>query len=182
MRRRLDLARAMLHDPRLLLADEPTSGLDEPSFQRTWKQLEELTQDGTAGVLVTTHRPEEAERCDRLIILNQGTMVAMGTPEALKSQLKEDLVILKGDNPAGLCKELEAMGLEANQDGEFVHVQCERGHEWIVRIVERLPEGRLHTISLRHPDLGEAFLQLTGETLDGCDETTPAPQAKGEAS
>ncbi|MGM0577303.1 MAG: ATP-binding cassette domain-containing protein [Myxococcota bacterium] len=167
MRRRLDLARAMMHGPRLLLLDEPTAGLDEAAFQRTWRQVTDLAVRAGTGVLVTTHRPAEAERCDRLVVLDRGRVVAEGTPEDLKSNLRGDRVVLEGDDPEALAAAVEEhLGLSPHVDGREVHVTCERGHEVVVRIVEALPPGRLNAVSVRRPGLGDVFLERTGNTLD----------------
>lgn len=167
MKRRLDIARALLHEPKLLAADEPTSGLDEMSYHRTWSQLEALRDGGRTGILLTTHRPAEAERCDRLVFLSEGKVVATGTPEELKSQVSQDLVIVETDDPAEVAAVVsDRLGLETRRDGAHVVVECERGHEVIVRIVEEVTRGRVSAIHLKRPGLGDVFLKLTGASLD----------------
>jgi ABC-2 type transport system ATP-binding protein len=167
MRRRLDIARAMLHRPRLLLLDEPTTGLDERAWRRTWQQIRQVAQTGEAAVLLTTHRPEEAERADRVLIMDAGRIVANGTPDALIGRIEGDVVVLRGENPQALAEELtRALGLSSTIEGRDVHVNATRGHELIVRIVEALPAGRLISVSLRRPGLGDVFLALTGSALD----------------
>ena len=110
MRRRLDLARAMLHAPGLVLADEPTTGLDEAAFQRTWRQLERLRDSEQAAILVTTHRPEEAERCDRLAVLSEGRIALIDTPEGLRSRVHGDVIALEAEDPEGLSAQVEPLG------------------------------------------------------------------------
>lgn len=172
MKRRLDIGRALLHEPKLLCADEPTTGLDELSFHRTWTQLENLRDEARTGVLLTTHRPAEAERCDRLVFIADGKVVATGTPEELKSQVAQDLVVVETDDPAEVATAIQdGLGLGTRLDGSSVVVECELGHEVIVRIVETVTRGRIQSIHLKRPGLGDVFLKLTGASLDR--EVTP---------
>ena len=167
MKRRLDIGRALLHEPKLLCADEPTTGLDELSFHRTWTQLESLRDEGKTGILLTTHRPEEAERCDRLVFIADGKVVATGTPDELKSQVAQDIVVVETDNPDEVASAVQdVLGLETRRDGSSVVVECELGHEVLVRIVESVTRGRIHSIHLKRPGLGDVFLKLTGASLD----------------
>lgn len=167
MKRRLDVGRALLHEPKLLCADEPTTGLDELSFHRTWTQLENLRDKGETGILLTTHRPAEAERCDRLVFIANGKVVASGTPDELKSQVAPDLVVVETDNPGEVSSAIQdGLGLETRRDGSSVVVECELGHEVIVRIVETVARGRIQSIHLKRPGLGDVFLKLTGASLD----------------
>lgn len=167
MKRRLDIGRALLHEPKLLCADEPTTGLDELSFHRTWTQLENLRDEGRTGILLTTHRPAEAERCDRLVFIADGRVVATGTPDELKSQVARDLVVVETDNPAEVAAAIQDdLGLDTRRDGSSVVVECELGHEVVVRIVESVARGRIQSIHLKRPGLGDVFLKLTGASLD----------------
>ena len=167
MRRRLDIARALLHGPDLLLMDEPTAGLDEFSFRHTWSRLHEMRREDRLSILVATHRPEEAEQCDRLIVLDRGSIVRTGTPEALKRDVANDVVIIQAPNIALLRDEIEAAfdltGLLHNNE---LLIACDEGHQLIPRIVERFPDGRLSSISLRRPSLADVFLKLTGNMLE----------------
>ncbi|MHB8416599.1 MAG: ABC transporter ATP-binding protein [Myxococcales bacterium] len=176
MRRRLELARALVHRPEILVLDEPTSGLDEASFQRAWAQLERLRRDEGLTVLVTTHRPEEAERCQRLLVLHHGRAVACDTVEALRRRVSGDVVELElqsedQSNPAGLTLAKawallnERFGIEARESDRGLRVERERGHEWIPRLVEAFPPGALRSVSLRRPSLADVFLTLTGQEL-----------------
>ena len=167
MRRRLDLVRAMLHAPTLVLADEPTTGLDEAAFQRTWRQLEHLRDKKNAAILVTTHRPEEAERCDRLAVLVDGKILCVETPDTLRARLQGDVIVLDSKEPDTLLTHLSALiDTEPRREGDKVLIECERGHELIVRIVEALPAGTLRSVELRRPGLGDAFLKITGTSLE----------------
>lgn len=167
MKRRLDIARAFLDRPLLLVADEPTTGLDQGSFQATWQQIESLRTETGTGVLVSTHRPEEAARCDRLLFLDRGVVVAEGTPAELVSALREDMVVLEtaeGDHIAELVT--GELGLEVRRVGADLHIPCSRGHEAIVRVIEAAPEGTIQAVHLRRPGLGDVFVHLTGRTLE----------------
>ena len=166
MRRRLELARSLMHRPRLLLMDEPTTGLDEISFQRSWSQIKTLTQEEGVSVLLSTHRPEEAAHCDRIAFISDGTVIACDTPEALQAQISGDRLQLTGADPELLTRVLrEQFSLEAQPFEGGVSCHCEAGHQLIPRVVEALPEGALHSVQLQRPHLGDVFLKLTGAQL-----------------
>jgi ABC-2 type transport system ATP-binding protein len=166
MRRRLELARAVVHRPEVLLLDEPTSGLDAAAFRRTWEALEaERTTSGLTAIL-TTHRPDEAERCDRLAVLSHGRIVAVESPAALRAAVAGDVVTVEADGAEGLAEEVArrfAVAARAAPGGFAVEV--ERGHELVPRLVEAFPPGRFRSVAVRRPTLADAFLHLTGETL-----------------
>jgi ABC-2 type transport system ATP-binding protein len=171
MRRRLELARALVHRPSLLVMDEPTSGLDEASFQRTWTRLAELRSEMGLTVLITTHRPEEAERCQRLLVLHQGRAVALGSPDVLRERVSGDVISLQSADPEGVARTLrERFALDPRVVDGQVLVERERGHEWVPRLVEAFPAGALRSVSLRRPSLGDVFLKLTGEGLEAASE------------
>jgi len=162
MRRRIELARALVHDPAILVLDEPTTGLDEGAFRDVWARLHALRAARGLTILLTTHRPEEAERCDRLGILDGGRLVACDTPEGLRRRVHGDLVVVEvtGD-PQAAAALLGGRVLEGR-----VVLERDRGHEEIPRIVEALPPGTVRAITLRTAGLGEAFLELTGHELE----------------
>jgi ABC-2 type transport system ATP-binding protein len=167
MKRRLDLARALIHEPRLLLMDEPTSGLDEAAFRNTWERLDTMRAGRELSILVTTHRPEEGERCDRVAVLSGGKIIAVDAPQTLREQVAADVIVLSGKDPAALCKEAQShFDFPCRVDGDGVVMECEKGHELIPRIVEAFPNGRLDSVSLRRPSLADVFLKMTGTGLD----------------
>jgi ABC-2 type transport system ATP-binding protein len=167
MKRRLELARALLHDPRLLLLDEPTTGLDEVSFQRVWERILQLRASHGTSVLVATHRAEEAALCDRVAVLDQGRLVACDTPQALIDRLAGDVLTLEADDPVALAAEIEqSFELEARVVGDTVVVERERGHELVPRLIEGLAPGRIRSLSMHRPDLSDVFVKLTGHALD----------------
>ena len=166
MKRRLELARSLVHEPRLLLLDEPTVGLDEISFDRTWKRLAQLRAERGLSLLLSTHRPEEAARCDQLALLDQGRVVAIDTPANLLARVSGDVVTLHGEQPRALGDTVrERFGLEVRPLEDGVALVVERGHEWIPRLVEAFPSGRLTAVNMHRPSLADVFLKLTGHTL-----------------
>jgi ABC-2 type transport system ATP-binding protein len=166
MRRRLELARALLHEPALLVMDEPTTGLDERFFRQTWERIEQLSAERGLTVLLTTHRAEEAERCDRVAIVDQGTIIAEGEPEALRRRVSGDVLTLEAKEPDALCAELSArFELSARVVEGKVVLERERGHELIPRIIEALPAGRIDALSMHRPTLSDVFVKLTGRSL-----------------
>ncbi len=170
MRRRLEIARALVARPAILLMDEPTTGLDAAAFRAAWDGLDGLRRTEGLTVILTTHRPDEAERCDRLAVLAAGRIAACETPDALRARIPGDVVVVEADEPASLAAEISArLGVPAVVREDGVHVERERGHELVPRIVEAFPPGRLRSVSLRRPTLADAYLALTGVSLEEAD-------------
>lgn len=166
MKRRLDLARALLHEPRLLFMDEPTSGLDEASFRDTWERLSTLRKGRELTVIVATHRPDEAAHCDRLAVLSEGRVAIVDTPAALQERVSKDIIVLRAADPAGLADDVRSrFSLACLVDGLDVLIETERGAELVPRLVEGLGSHRLESVSLRRPTLADVFLKVTGTTL-----------------
>jgi ABC-2 type transport system ATP-binding protein len=166
MRRRLELARALVHAPSILLMDEPTTGLDAAAFRRTWETLQALRRDEGVTMVVATHRPDEAEECDRLAVISRGRIVACETPAALRGRVAGDVVTIDADDPEGLAREVAArFRVHARATAGSVHIERERGHELVPRLVEAFPSGRFRAVALRRPSLADAFVALTGEQL-----------------
>jgi ABC-2 type transport system ATP-binding protein len=166
LRRRVELARALVHRPAVLVMDEPTTGLDAAAFRAFWAEVERLR--GVEGItaVLATHRPDEAERCDRLAVLAGGIVVACEAPDALRARVKGDVVVIEADAPEAIAAELSArLGLTARVREEAVHVEREAAHALVPRIVEAFPAGRIRAISVRRPTLADAYLALTGAAL-----------------
>src|SRR5256885_3119043 len=108
MQRRLELAKGLLHHPSVLLLDEPTTGLDPGARRDLWQYLRNLRDEEQVTVIVTTHLMEEAERCDRLAILNEGKLVALGTPAELKQEIGGDVIVLETGEPENLASRIRA--------------------------------------------------------------------------
>ena len=167
MRRRLDLGRALLHKPSLLVMDEPTNGLDERAFRDTWEVLDRLRSRDGAAVLIATHRPEEAAKCDTLIVLEKGQAACMASPESLVNQVAPDVLTIVCTEPQTVAQKIkDSLGLEAIVAADGVQVPCEEGHQKVVRIVELFKERQIDSISLRRPTLADVFLKITGTHLD----------------
>ena len=170
MKRRLDIARALIHNPRVLILDEPTTGLDEGAFQRMWGHLLALREQRALTILLSTHRPEEAAKCDRIAFIENGRVVACDTPEALQRLVSADRLSVHCQDPA---KAAEVLGeqLSLNEGEELsihelgLNLISEEGHKLIPRIVEVLPSGSVSAIQLSRPNLGDVFLHLTGASL-----------------
>jgi ABC-2 type transport system ATP-binding protein len=176
MRRRLELARALVHAPEVLLLDEPTTGLDAAAFRRAWAEIEAQRRSRGLTAVLTTHRPDEAERCDRLAVLSHGRVVAVDTPAALRASVSGDVVVVEADGGGELAGEIASrLGVEARAVAGGVAVARDRGHELVPRLVEAFPPGRFRSVAVRRPTLADAFLRLTGEDLG----EGPAPGAGG---
>ncbi len=171
-RRRLDLALGLVHRPQLLFLDEPTTGLDPQSRARLWELVRALNRDGTT-VFLTTHYLEEAdELCERVAIIDQGRIVAEGTPRELKREIAGDLVTagFAGAELAGRARDLLAaqpFAREARLDGEVLRLYVDHGEAALPAIL-RLLDGAglaLRSITLTHPSLDDVFLKQTGRSL-----------------
>jgi len=170
LRRRVEIAKALLHAPRLLLLDEPSTGLDPGARRDLWETLEALRREGVT-VLLTTHFMEEGDRCDRLALLDGGKIVAEGTPAALKGEVGGDVVTLTGPDPEGLARDVAARFPELSpslRDGA-VRLTRDRGHELVARLAEAFA-GRFDSVTVARPSLEDVFLRQTGRRLFGEDE------------
>ncbi len=170
-RRRVDLARALIHSPALLLMDEPTTGLDEAAFRELWARL--LTTRDRTGltILVATHRADEAERCDRLVVLDRGRTVTVCTPNELASRVHGDLVVIDCDDiatgKARLSAAFPSITIEDVPETGALSFRIDRGHEAIPLAVDALRGLLVRSVSLRRPSLSDAFLAVTGHSLEG---------------
>jgi ABC-2 type transport system ATP-binding protein len=169
LRRRVEIAKALLHRPRLLLLDEPSTGLDPGARRDLWGTLEALRGEGVT-VLLTTHFMEEGDRCDRLVLLDRGEIVAEGSPAGLKEEIGGDVITLNGPDPEALARDLVARfpELAPTLDEGAVRLHRERGHELVARLAEALP-GRIDSVTVARPSLEDVFLRRTGHRLYGED-------------
>lgn len=162
LQRRVELAKAFLHRPRLLLLDEPSTGLDPGARKDLWDYLRDLRDREGATILVTTHLMEEAERCDRLGILDHGRLLALDTPEKLRAGIGGDVIILKGRYPEGLCRKLnEQFQLQARVMDQMVRVEYKGSPRLILEILEAFGT-EVDSISIGRPSLEDVFIKLTG--------------------
>jgi ABC-2 type transport system ATP-binding protein len=180
MQRRIELAKGLLHHPGVLLLDEPTTGLDPGARRDLWQYLQMLRDEEHVSVLVTTHLMEEAERCDRLAIMNEGNLVALGTPSELKSEIGGDVILLDAAGDAGLLAEhiRARFDVEATVLGNQVRIEREGGHRFVPDVVEAFP-GEIQAISVSKPALEDVFIHRTGHKFWSEErETNSADQTK----
>jgi len=175
MQRRIELAKGLLHRPGVLLLDEPTTGLDPGARRDLWQYLQTLRDEEHVSVLVTTHLMEEAERCDRLAIMNEGNLVALGTPAELKSEIGGDVVLLEAAHDAArLADNIRArFHVHTTVIDSQVRIEREGGHRFVTDVVEAFP-GEIQAISVSKPALEDVFIRRTGHKF--WSENGDAPQ------
>jgi ABC-2 type transport system ATP-binding protein len=162
MQRRVELAKGLMHRPAVLLLDEPTTGLDPGARIDLWRYLKALRDEEHVSVLITTHLMEEAERCDRLAILSEGQLVALGTPGELKSAIGGDVIVIespKAESMVGRIKSRFGV-LPALVDGKL-RLERSSGHRFSTELVEAFP-GEIDAISVSKPSLEDVFIKRTG--------------------
>ena len=170
LRRRLEIAKGLLHQPRLLLLDEPATGLDAGARRDLRHTLEGL-RDQEVTILLTTHFLEEAEACDRLAILDQGRLVALGSPEALKKTIGGDVLVLEARDPEKLCQEIrQRFGGQPVVVGGAVRLERPQGHAFIPQLAEAFP-GQIDSVTVSKPTLEDVFIHLTGHRFWEDDRT-----------
>jgi ABC-2 type transport system ATP-binding protein len=180
MQRRLELAKGLLHGPRVLLLDEPTTGLDPGARRDLWQYLSILRDEEHVTVLVTTHLMEEAERCDRLAILNEGKLVALGTPTELKREIGGDVIVLETKDPEALAMRIRArFDVDVRVVGNQVRIEKDQAHRFVTDVVEAFP-GEIDAVSISKPSLEDVFIKRTGHRFwtEGADPTEEAENTK----
>jgi ABC-2 type transport system ATP-binding protein len=173
MQRRIELGKGLLHHPNVLLLDEPTTGLDPGARRDLWQYLQMLRDEERVSVLVTTHLMEEAERCDRLAIMNEGNLVALGTPAELKAEIGGDVVLLDAAHDAGLLAERirARFHVETTVLQDQVRIEREGAHRFVTEIVEAFP-GEVKALSISKPSLEDVFIRRTGHKFWSEDSTS----------
>ena len=165
MQRRVELAKGLIHSPSVLLLDEPSTGLDPGARRDVWQYLRMLRDEEGVTVLVTTHLMEEAEHCDRLAILNEGKLVAFGSPFELKSEIGGDVVTFETVNEAtaeALAQKIANRFIVSPAVlGTAVRLEREQGHKFVTDVVEAFP-GVVEGVSVTKPSLEDVFIQRTG--------------------
>lgn len=165
LQRRVEIAKALLHEPEILLMDEPSTGLDPGARRELWEHVESLRAAYGVTVLLTTHILEEAERCSRLLLLHQGRRVAEGTPAELKAKVGGDVVLLEVAPGAAIRERLAArFGVQPREANGALRVEIANGHRFITEVVEAFP-GEIESISLHKPTLEDVFLDETGARI-----------------
>ena len=168
LRRRVEIAKALLHKPQVLLMDEASTGLDPAARRDVSRHVESLRDRDGVTILLTTHILEEADRCDRLLLLHKGSIVAEGSPRELCARIGGDVVELtpaNGDGEALAGKIAARFGVQPKTvDGE-VRVEMANGHRFITEVVEALP-GEIDSVGLHKPTLEDVFVRETGAVIE----------------
>ena len=165
MRRRLEIARGLLHSPRVLFLDEPTIGLDPQSRASVWDYIGALRRREDITVFLTTHYMDEAEHCNRIAIIDSGRIVALDTPEALKAGVGKDRVqITTSDDEAAIAALRSRFGIEAGMHSGEVTFAVPDGERFVPRLFAELGVP-IHTVSVARPTLDDVFLAHTGTTI-----------------
>ncbi|MEM2889981.1 MAG: ATP-binding cassette domain-containing protein [Candidatus Hadarchaeum sp.] len=170
MKRRLEIARGLMHRPKILFLDEPTLGLDAQTRRVVWEQIEKLNQTEKITIVLTTHYIEEADYlCDRVGIIDMGRIVALDTPQALKDKLEGDVVYLKVDNLKKFLQIFQRSGLVkgVKVTSDSLQLQVGNGSKTIPKIIEtvRRKGGQVHEVSLKRPSLEDVFINFTGKAI-----------------
>ena len=162
LQRRVEVAKALLHSPRVLLLDEPTSGLDINARQQLNDYLGVLAQTENILVLMTTHLLEDAETCDRVGILDTGRLVALGEPDELKAEIGGDVILIDSMDSDILSPAItDHFGVSTVLTDNGVRVECEQGHEFVRDVVAAFP-NEIQAVRFGKPTLEDVFIKLTG--------------------
>jgi ABC-2 type transport system ATP-binding protein len=162
LQRRVELAKALLNNPELVILDEPSTGLDPAARKEFWGHLENLRQSQGMTVLVTTHYLEEADRCNRLLILDKGEKVALGKPEELKAEIGGEVLRLRSKEPALLAAQLlEKFKVKTQMVGELLQIEQSKAYQLVTPILETFPDQIL-SLTLGLPTLEDVFIHKTG--------------------
>jgi ABC-2 type transport system ATP-binding protein len=165
MKRRLEIARGILHSPEVLFLDEPTRGLDPQTRSHIWEYLRELRRREGITIFMTTHYMDEAEVCDRIAIIDMGRIVALGTPDELKARVGGDVItIATTDNVTSAAELASKFGLTPAADNGNLRVEVSDGAAMIPHLVREL-SARVTAVTLRRPSLDDVFLKLTGRAI-----------------
>jgi ABC-2 type transport system ATP-binding protein len=162
LRRRVELAKALLHRPEVLILDEPSIGLDPGARRDFWTRIDELRAERGVTVLLTTHLLDEADRCDRIAVLDRGAVVALGTPNALREAIGGDVVTLRARDAVALCGAIRARfgGAAAVVDG-VVRIERTGAHAWAAQIADAFPD-EIESVTVARPTLEDVFVRATG--------------------
>jgi ABC-2 type transport system ATP-binding protein len=170
MRRRVEIAKGLLHRPRVLLMDEPSTGLDPSARIDLWRHLRRVSGPqteigGGVTVLLTTHLMEEADQAHRLAIMDRGKVMACDTPAALKERIGGDVITIATRQPEAVRAAVrERTGVDAQQVGTVLRIERSRGHEFVPQLIEAAP-GMVESVSVGKPTLEDVFIRLTGQHL-----------------
>jgi ABC-2 type transport system ATP-binding protein len=165
MKRRLEIARGLLHAPHVLFLDEPTVGLDPQTRASIWEYINELKSREDITIFLTTHYMDEAEHCDRIAIIDHGKIVAIDTPEALKASVGKDRVqIQTADDQAAIAELGREFGIEAAVHEGAVTFSVPSGEQFVPRLFAGLTTA-IKSVSVSRPTLDDVFMSYTGTTI-----------------
>ncbi len=167
LKRRVEIAKALLHEPKVVLMDEASTGLDPGARRELSQYVHELRDTEGVTIVLTTHILDEADRCDRIVLLHQGRIVAEGTPDQLRSRIGGGhVVVLQAGDPESLGAKIEAQfGIQPSiVDGE-VRIEIDNGHRFITEVVEAFP-GAIDSVALHKPTLEDVFVHETGASIE----------------
>ena len=167
LRRRVELAKGLLVEPKILLLDEPSTGLDPGARIDLWRYLHELRKVEGTTILLTTHLMEEAEQCDRIAILDAGRIITHGTPDELRSRIGGDIITIRSHHPEALIDRLALrFGERPIRLGDTLRLERRDGHVFIRQLVESFPD-EIVGVSLTKPTLEDVFVHETGHRFWG---------------
>ncbi len=165
MKRRLEIARGLLHYPRVLFLDEPTLGLDPQTRNTIWDFINTLRKKEKITVFMTTHYMEEAENCGRIAVIDHGRIIALDTPVKLKELVHGDMITLvTSDNELAIREIEKNFGMKTRVENGAVCIQAEKGDEFIPKLIQAL-SVETRSVALKKPTLNDVFLRLTGRTI-----------------
>ncbi len=173
LKRRVEIAKGLVHEPQVLLLDEPSTGLDPGARHDLWRYLIQLREAQHTTILVTTHILEEAEHCDRIGILDSGKLVALDTPDRLRASVGGDCLTIHAKNPDRLSAQIaDRFQITPRRIGAALRIERDRGHVLLREVVDSFRE-EVTAVSLAKPTLEDVFIQRTGHRFwdEGAGET-----------
>ena len=178
MKRRLEIARGLMHSPRVLFLDEPTVGLDPQTRSSIWSYIRELKQAEDITIFLTTHYMDEAEYCDRIAIMDHGQIIALDTPAALKASVGKDRIQIHTDDDAAAIAALESeFGLAGKVVEGAVTFSVESGEQFVPRLFAEFSQP-IRSVNVARPTLDDVFMSYTGSTIRDAESTTSAQRGR----
>jgi ABC-2 type transport system ATP-binding protein len=165
MKRRLEIARGLIHEPKVLFLDEPTIGLDPQTRNYIWTYIEQLKERTGLTIFLTTHYMDEAENCDRIAIIDGGEIIALDTPENLKKMVGENIITLRTDNNEEAVRQIsEIFSIKPNVIKDEIRLEVKEGEKFVPSLIKKT-SVTINYISLWKPTLDDVFLKLTGRAI-----------------